>query len=456
MTDAPHSQGDAERAEGREHGDGVTAQGTAPSDAGARSPETPHSPADGQVSRRGLFAMGAGGLAVGALAGVGGTLGAQALAPKDQGEAVDASLSYPFYGGGHQAGIRTEPQRHCVYMTFDVDPGSTANDLESLFARWSAGIAQLMQGRPVGLVQPPRPGAVPQDTGEAADLSPNALTVTLGLGPGIFDDRFGLSAKRPALLKHLPDLPSDNLQKELTGGDLSLQACAEDPQVAYHAIRDLARMARGTVSTRWTVMGFGRASAGANQTTPRNLMGFKDGTRNIRSDDEFRDFVWVDGGPSWMSGGTYQVARKIQMNIEIWDADRIGDQQTVFGRTKSEGAPLSGTKEFDTPDFAKTEHGEHVIAQNSHVALAAHENNGGVKILRRSYNYTDGINQYGQLDAGLLFIAYMNDPAHFVTLQKRLGSYDRLNEYISHIGSAIFAVPPAPEPGHFLAEKLFG
>jgi deferrochelatase/peroxidase EfeB len=407
------------------------------------------------VSRRGLFAMGAGGLAVGALAGVGGTLAAQAIAPQDDGEAVDASRSYPFYGAGHQAGVRTEPQRHCVYMTFDIDPGTTTDQVQSLFARWSAGIAQLVQGKPIGLVQPPRASAVPQDTGEATDLSPNALTVTLGIGPGVFDDRFGLSHKRPAVLKTLPTLPSDNLQSALTGGDLSLQACAEDPQVAYHAIRDLARIGRGTVSTRWTVMGFGRASAGAGQATPRNLMGFKDGTRNIRSDDEFDDFVWLADDSGWMSGGTYQVARKIQMNIEIWDSSGIGSQQDVFGRTKSAGAPLGEKNEFDTPDFAATKHGEHVIPQNAHIALAAHENNGGVKILRRSYNYTDGINQYGQLDAGLLFIAYMNDPQHFVRLQTRLGSYDQLNEYISHIGSALFAVPPAPEPGHYLAEKLF-
>ena len=406
------------------------------------------------LSRRGLFAMGAGGLAVGALAGVGGTIAAQAMMHGEQGDFVDASLSYPFYGKGPQAGISTEPQRHCVFMTFDIDPGTTVTDLQSLFARWSAGIAQVMQGKTIGQVQPARAGAVGQDTGEAVDLGPNALTVTLGIGPDVFDDRFGLASKRPALLKHLPALPSDTLQKELTGGDLSLQACAEDPQVAYHAIRDLARLGRGIVSTRWTVMGFGRASAGQNQTTPRNLMGFKDGTRNIRSDEELRDFVWLEKD-GWMAGGTYQVARKIQMNIEIWDADPVGDQQTVFGRRKDDGAPLSGTKEFDTPNFDTTAHGTPVIAPNSHIALAAHENNKGVKILRRSYNYTDGINQYGQLDAGLLFIAYMNDPEHFVTLQTKLGSYDRLNEYIAHIGSAIFAVPPAAEPGHFIAEKLF-
>jgi deferrochelatase/peroxidase EfeB len=423
----------------------------------ARQPaDDPDSPRAGEhVSRRGLFAMGAGGLVVGALAGVGGTMAAHALEPDDNGEAVDASVSYPFYGTGHQSGVQTEPQRHCVYMTFDVDPGTTTSDLQTLFARWSAGIAQLMAGRPVGVVQPSRASAVAQDTGEAADLEPNALTVTLGLGPALFDDRFGLAAKKPKLLAELPALPSDNLEESLTGGDLSLQACAEDPQVAYHAIRDLARIGRGTVSTRWTVMGFGRASAGAGQSTPRNLMGFKDGTRNIRSDEEFEKFVWLGDDEEWMSGGTYQVARKIQMDIEIWDADRIGDQQDVFGRTKSVGAPLTGTAEFDTPKFTEVRHGEHVIPQNAHIALAAHENNGGIKILRRSYNYTDGINQYGQLDAGLLFITYQNDPDHFARLQKKLGSYDRLNEYISHIGSAVFAIPPAPEPGHYLAERLF-
>jgi deferrochelatase/peroxidase EfeB len=342
-------------------------------------------------------------------------------------------------------------------MTFDLTTTSK-QDLQVLLARWSAGIAQLMAGLPVGAVQPKGDAAVAADTGEAYNLSPSALTVTLGLGPGVFDDRFGLADKKPALLADLPKLPSDALQPALTGGDLSLQACADDPQVAYHAIRDLARMGRGVVDTRWTVLGFGRASAGKGQATPRNLLGFKDGTRNIKEPEDMDSFVWVKdsaGDVDWMTGGTYQVARKIEMNIEIWDADRVSDQERIFARTKAEGAPLTGTKEFDTPDFHRTSGGKPVIDPKSHVALAAHENNNGVRILRRSYNYTDGINQYGQLDAGLLFIAYMNDPAHFIQLQTKLGSSDLLNEYISHIGSAIFAVPPAPAKGHYIGEALF-
>ena len=415
------------------------------------------------VTRRGLIAGIAGGLAAGAAAGAGAAAaatggGAAAAGPSttDETEVVDLTRSHPFYGQAHQAGIETDQQRYSVFMTFDLT-SPLASDLQVLLARWSGAIAQLMKGLPIGSVEPEGANAVALDTGEAYELSPASLTVTLGLGPGVFDSRFGLAAKRPKHLVPLPDLPSDQLQAALTGGDLSLQACADDPQVAYHAIRDLTRMARGTAKTRWTVLGFGRASAGKGQTTPRNLMGFKDGTRNIKEQADFRRFVWVDDDQDWTRGGTYQVARKIQMNIETWDADPIGDQQDVFGRTKAVGAPLGGKREFDVPDFAAHAKGGSgtAIPPTSHVALAASENNGGVKLLRRGYNYTDGLNQYGLLDAGLLFLAYVNDPQHFITLQTKLGSSDRLNEYIQHIGSGVFFTPAAPKPGRYIGQELF-
>jgi len=413
--------------------------------------------ATGGVSRRQVIA-GAGaavGVVAGAAAGFG--VGHATAGEGTSGDIVDLGNSYDFYTGTHQAGVQTLPQRHCVYMTFDLVPGITTQKLQQLLATWSAGIAQLMAGLPVGSVQPTSPLDAAQDTGEAYDLGPSSLTVTLGLGPGVFDDRLGLASKKPALLQDLPHLPSDSLEPGTTGGDLSLQACADDPQVAYHAIRDLAKLGRGIVTTRWTVMGFGRASSGKGQTTPRNLLGFKDGTRNLKEPADFDDFVWVaDGDQEWMDGGTYQIARKIKMNIEIWDSDAIGDQEKIFGRSKGEGAPLTGKAEFDTPNFAATSDGSPVINPKAHIALAAHENNGGIKILRRSYNFTDGINvELGQLDAGLLFVCYVNDPANFITLQTKLGSSDLLNEYISHIGSGIFAVPPAPKKGHYLGEQLF-
>jgi len=410
------------------------------------------------LSRRSFF-LGAGGLAASGLivGGAAGGAGGFALARATGSEtAATADVTYPFFDQAHQGGIQTEPQKYSVFMTYDLTTSSRAA-VQVLLARWTAAIAQMVKGQPIGDPEPTNPEAVALDSGEAQGLGAQGLTVTLGLGPGLFDSRFGLASKRPALLRQLPTLPSDQLQKEYTGGDLCLSACADDPQVAYHAIRNLTRMARGTATTSWTVTGFGRASAGPSQQTPRNLLGFKDGTRNVVDDADFARWVWLrDQDQNWMNDGTYLVARKIHQNIEIWDTDQISDQETVFGRTKGEGAPLSGHREFDTPNFTKKDAaGNPVISPTSHIALAAHENNGGIKIHRRSYNYTEGIDGVGQIDAGLLFIAFMNDPEHFIKLQTKLGSVDRLNEYIKHIGSALFAVPPGPDTGSYIGAGLF-
>jgi deferrochelatase/peroxidase EfeB len=407
----------------------------------------PHS----HLSRRGLL--------LGAAAGtIGATVGASTpAAAADANDVVDLTRQYAFYGEAGQVGVSTPPQRHVFYMTFDLT-SARRQDLQVLLARWSGAIAQLMKGETIGQVEPTRLNGVGFDTGEALNLGPAALTVTVGLGPKVFTDAYGLSQHKPPLLRELERLPSDALQPRLMGGDLSLQACADDPQVAYHAIRDLARVAKdtGVAATRWSVLGFGRASAGKGQTTPRNLLGFKDGTRNIKESADFDQFVWVDDGPAWQRGGTYQVARKILLNIENWDTDRVSDQNNVIGRFKISGAPLTGAEEFDTPDFEKMDaDGKPVIPATAHIRLAAHENNGGIKILRRSYNYTDGVNAVGQLDAGLLFIAYMRDPASFETLQAKLGASDGLNEYLSHIGSAIFFIPPAPREGSYIGEQMF-
>lgn len=407
------------------------------------------------------MAAGLAGAAVGAAGG--GYAGYAVASDQHAGgdDVVDLRRSYPFYGQPHQGGIDTAPQRYCVFMSFSLSAGAGRSELQSLLARWSAAASVLQQGNPVGAVQPPVEVQPPADTGEAYGLSPASLTVTIGLGPSVFGERFGLAGKRPAAFIDLPELNGDNLDPRLRGGDLSVQACADDPQVCYHATRNLSRLGRNIVAPSWQVLGFGRASAGPGQATPRNLMGFKDGTRNVATDEEYRRFVWVDGSvpgadQAWMNGGTYQVARKIRMLLETWDTDRIGDQQQIIGRSKQNGAPLGGKNEFDTPAFAaKAPDGKPVIDPLSHIGLAARENNGGVMIRRRSYNYTDGLDSTGQLDAGLLFLSYQNDPQNFVRLQNRLGANDLLNEYIRHIGSAIFAVPPAPRQGHYIGQSLF-
>lgn len=414
----------------------------------------------GGFSRRALLGR-AGALGLGTLgAGVAGA-GLAGCAPAAP---AGPAASVVGFRGEHQAGIDTAAQDRLAFATFDVVPGASRRDLDALMQSWTAAAEAMTAGRPVPGVNDAQQSP-PADTGEAVDLAPGNLTVTVGFGPSLFDTRFGLDARRPPAfgaagqpLQGLPRLPGDDtLQPARSGGDLAVQACSEDPQVAFHVVRNLARLGRGTVVTRWTQLGFGRTSStSSSQVTARNLMGFKDGTRNLKVEDtaSMNRSVWVDGtdvpGPAdWLAGGSYLVSRRIRMLIETWDRDRLGDQEDVIGRAKDTGAPLSGGTEFTPPDFAKAvAGGERAIPMKAHMRLAAPENNAGTAILRRSYSYTDGVEvSTGELDAGLFFLAYMRSPQQFVTLQGVLGSQDALNEYIKHTSSAVFACPPGIRPG---------
>jgi deferrochelatase/peroxidase EfeB len=371
-----------------------------------------------------------------------------------------AAEQVPFYGT-YQAGIATPAQDRLAFAAFDVVT-SDLQALEGMFGQWSAAASLMTAGKLVGPTVSD-PESPPVDTGEALGLPPAGLTVTVGFGPSLFDDRFGLASKRPAALAELPPLPGDQLDRSISDGDICVQACSNDPQVAFHAIRNLARIGRGTVVLRWSQLGFGRTSTTSrSQSTPRNLMGFKDGTNNIKAEDTaaMNQFVWVgrESDQSWMVDGSYLVTRRIRMQIESWDADRIGDQQNVFGRHKDTGAPLTGTKEYDTVELDATHDGQPVIPMNAHIRLASHVTNDGIRFLRRGYSFTDGIvADTGQLDAGLFFIAFQkNAHEQFVPLQTRLGSHDALNEYISHTSSALFAVPPGVRRvGDYFGRALF-
>ncbi|MDQ1483147.1 MAG: deferrochelatase/peroxidase EfeB [Actinomycetota bacterium] len=264
--------------------------------------------------------------------------------------------------------------------------------------------------------------APPDDTGEAIGLPASGLTLTFGFGPTLFTkdriDRFGLEERQPVALQRLPHFSGDNLDPERSDGDLCVQACAGDPQVAVHAIRNLARIGFGRVAVRWSQLGFGRTSStSTTQTTPRNLFGFKDGTANLKAEDPqlLDDHVWVqpgsDGRAPWLTGGSYLVARRISMTIETWDRQSLREQEHIIGRSKAEGAPLSGGTEFALPNFTvKASDNDPIIATDAHVRLVHPDHNSGARMLRRGYNFVDGSNGLGKLDAGLFFIAYVRDP----------------------------------------------
>ena len=409
------------------------------------------------VSRRGLLGLalgaGAAGIAIGASAGTAVGL----AAGRAQSEA--STSPYAFFGP-HQAGITTPVQDRLHFASFDMMARTDRDDLVSLLQDWTYAASRLTQGLDVsarGAVGG-SPDAPPDDTGEALGLPASNLTITFGFGPTLFElegvDRYGIAAQRPASLERLPAFLGDDLDPDASGGDLCIQACADDPQVAVHAIRNLSRIAFGRARLRWSQLGFGKTSrTTSGQATPRNLFGFKDGTANILADDTaaLDDHVWVAGTdePSWLAGGSYLVARKIAMLIETWDRVRLAEQDTIIGRDKGKGAPLSGGDEFTAPDFAGAS-----IDANSHVRLAHPEQNDGIRILRRGYNYVDGNNELGRLDAGLFFLSYQRDPAQFISLQRRL-STDLLGEYIRHVGSGIWAIPAGVKPGSYVGAELF-
>jgi deferrochelatase/peroxidase EfeB len=398
--------------------------------------------------------------AAGALAAGGAGFGVAKAVGADDRAGADAA-TVPFYGR-HQAGIATPAQDRLAFAAFDVTT-TDVDALQRMLGTWAAAAAQMTKGLPIGSVET-APQVPPIDTGEALGLPAADLTITVGFGPSLFDDRFGLAAKRPAALAPIPALPGDTLDPDRSGGDIGVQACADDPQVAFHAIRNFARLARGVAVLRWSQLGFGRTSSTSTaQDTPRNLLGFKDGTNNIKAEntDEMDRFVWVgaEGDQPWMRGGSYLVARRIRMLIESWDTDYLADQEAVFGRFKNSGAPLTGRHEFDPVDLDALEDNKPVIPLDAHIRLASPHTNGGQKILRRGYSYTDGIDpDTGLLDAGLFFIAFQKDPRkQFVPLQRKLGSHDALNEYIRHTGSGLYAVPPGLSgPGDWWGKTLFG
>ncbi|GIH07056.1 peroxidase [Rhizocola hellebori] len=360
-----------------------------------------------------------------------------------------------FYGA-HQAGITTPAQDRLHFVAFDVITDDRAK-LVQMLRDWTAAAARMTAGRDAGLLGAVegQPEAPPDDTGEALGLPPSALTITVGFGPSLFA-KFGLADRKPKAMADLPRFPGDTIKPEISGGDLCIQACANDPQVAVHAVRNLARIGFGVVSVRYSQLGFGRTSSTSTaQATPRNLMGFKDGTRNLKLEDgaELLDkHLWVqpDDGPQWMVGGSYLVSRRIRMIIETWDRTPLAEQETIFGRTKGEGAPMGKAKEFDEPDLS-------LMPEEAHVRLAHPSSNGDARLLRRGYNFVDGSDGLGRLDAGLFFLAYQRDPhKQFVPVQRSLARADVLNEYIRHTSSGLWAVPPGVKgPEDFWGSALF-
>lgn len=445
-----------------------------------------------RTSRRSFLAM-AGALVAGAGAGftARGVMGATNLPATPIGEGE--RQAEPFWGK-HQGGVLTPVQSYTYFAVFDLTT-TKGDDVVKLLQAWTSAAARMTVGQTAELLErelkpvvahgdqqtrsgsyesygTPEPSGIAADTGEAIGLFPARLTMTFGFGAGLFvkdgKDRYGLASVRPAALVDLPKFVGDQLVEAHTGGDLSVQACADDPQVAFHAIRQLARIGSNVAKMRWVQTGF--IPNASRDQTPRNLMGFKDGTINppVSDPEAMQRFVWVGNeGPLWMRGGSYVVVRRIRMALEHWDRMTVAFQEQAFGRHKYSGAPLGQKKEFDPLDLnALSKDGNPIIAENAHVRLAAAASNDDAQVLRRPYSYNDGINftaerwppwrQGSEYDAGLFFVCYQRDPrTGFIKIYDQMSKFDMLNQFVTHVGGGIFACPGGMAEGEFIGQRLF-
>ncbi len=349
------------------------------------------------------------------------------------------------FDGPHQAGILTPRQDQATFLALD----SIAPNKEVLFEALQALSTEarlLAEGESVGVAPIDDP---PPDSGILGSLdSPDTLTVTIGFGASLFDSRYGLGRLRARRLTEMPAFADDQLQPARTGGDVIVQISAGQRDTVLHTVRELMRAVAGRLVVRWTLDGFQGAQRGPSpQSGRRNLFAFRDGSANPDVDAAalMNQLVWVQPGgdePPWAAGGTYFVVRTIRMHVEFWDRVGMLEQEQMIGRYRVSGAPLGGISEFQDPRYDLDPQGLR-IPLSAHIRLANPRTSttAGQRILRRSYSYHRGVDEAGNLDQGLVFVAFNQDPERqFAAIQKRLEG-EPMTDYITPVGGGYFFAP---------------
>ncbi|WP_407730839.1 iron uptake transporter deferrochelatase/peroxidase subunit [Pseudomonas helleri] len=379
-----------------------------------------------------------------------------------QAPSSDKTQDHHEFHGQHQNGIVTPRPAAGMLVSFDVLATDRA-DLERLFRTLNERIAFLTKGGAVTQVDPKLP---PTDSGILGPVvTPDNLTVTVSVGESLFDERYGLSSVKPKHLSRMQGFPNDALEPAFCHGDLSLQFCANTADTNIHALRDIVKNLPDLLLVRWkqegTVPPQAPTKPGVPPQSARNFLGFRDGSANPDSNDNtlMNSIVWVQPGsdePKWAVDGSYQAVRIIRNFVERWDRTPLQEQQSIFGRNKASGAPMDGHHETDVPDYSKDPEGK-VTKLDAHIRLANPRTAQTSKnlILRRPFNYSNGVNKNGQLDMGLLFICYQSNLENgFIAVQTRLNG-EPLEEYLKPIGGGyFFTLPGVRDDKDFIGRSL--
>ena len=374
----------------------------------------------------------------------------------------DKTQDHQAFFGKHQSGIVT-PRPACgMVVAFDV-LASDRQDLERLFRTLNERIAFLMTGGTVPQVDPKLP---PTDSGILGPVvTPDNLTITVSVGESLFDERFGLAAAKPKRLSRMVGFPNDALEPAQCHGDLSLQFSSNTPDTNIHALRDIVKTLPDLLLVRWKQEGSVPPQAPAKPGEPaqsaRNFLGFRDGSANPNSNDDkaMDQIVWVQptgDEPAWAAHGSYQAVRIIRNFVERWDRTPLQEQESIIGRIKPTGAPMDGQHETQVPDYRKDPQGK-LTKLDAHIRLANPRTpqTQANLILRRPFNYSNGVNKNGQLDMGLLFICYQADlEKGFISVQTRLNG-EPLEEYLKPVGGGyFFTLPGVTGPKDFIGRTL--
>lgn len=317
--------------------------------------------------------------------------------------------------------MTTPQQATALVLAYDLDPAvrgaSGARALREVLQAWTDALA---------------------GSGEGDGSQQDRLTATVGVGPRL-PALLGVTA--PAALRELPAFPGDRLDPARCGGDVLVQLCADDSDTAEETAESLTRLAGETLRPRWRQSGFLPPPPDGGGT-PRDLLGFKNGSANPGVEECER---WV-----WSDDATYLVVRRVHLRVEDFARLAVHRQEEIVGRRRSTGGPLPGGPEHAEVDvFARSPKGRYLTPARSHVGVVSPQQDDGARMLRRGYSYADG-----PTDQGLLFLAFMRDPALFTRVQRRMATRDELSGFIETRGSALAYILPGAGPDRPLGADL--